>query len=120
MPATSAGMTSGSGEAAHPSESSGHTRIGAVGSIAAGHKEDYRTGTQLEVGECSSVGGCVMVRQTTGHVTEGAKAESTKAQRRAAADKIRKMLRTLKTSKKVIKQLDDEQAEYLERLRKHL
>ena len=61
-----------------------------------------------------------MVRQTTGHVTEGAKAESTKAQRRAAADKIRKMLRTLKTSKKVIKQLDDEQAEYLERLRKHL
>ena len=92
----------------------------AVGSIAAYPKEDYRTGTQLEVSECSSVGGCVMVRQTTGHVTEGAKAESTQAQRRAAADKIRKMLRKLKTNTKAIRQLDDEQAEYLERLRKHL
>jgi hypothetical protein len=58
-----------------------------------------------------------MVGQTTGHVTEGLnKAESTKAQRRAAAVKIRRC----KADTKTIRHLDDEQTEYLERLRKHL
>jgi hypothetical protein len=68
-------------------------------------------------------GDCVMVGQTAGHVTEGAglkKAESTKAQRRAAADKIRKMIRKCKADTKTIRRLDDEQTECLERLRKHL
>ena len=64
-----------------------------------------------------------MVGQTAGHVTEGAglnKAESTKAQRRAAAVKIKKMIRRCKADTKTIRHLDDEQTEYLERLRKHL
>ena len=62
-----------------------------------------------------------MVRQTGGHLTEGAglKTESTKAERRAAADKIRKMLRKCKADTKTIRRIDDEQTEYLERLRKH-
>ncbi len=63
-----------------------------------------------------------MVGQTTGHLTEGAelkKAESGKAERRAAADKIRKMIRKCKANTKAIRQLDDEQIEYLRRLRKH-
>ena len=62
-----------------------------------------------------------MVGQTTGHITEGAglkKAESGKAQRRAAADKIRKMIRKCKADTKAIRQMDDEQADYLARLRK--
>jgi len=65
----------------------------------------------------------VMVGQTAGHVTEGAglkKAESTKVQRRAAAAKIKKMIRKCKADTKTIRQLDDEQTEFLERLRKHL
>jgi hypothetical protein len=65
----------------------------------------------------------VMVGQTTGHVTEGAglkKAESTKAERRTAAAKIRKMIRKCKADTKTIRQLDDAQTEFLERLRKHL
>ena len=60
--------------------------------------------------------------ETAGHVTEGAglkKAESGKVQRRAAADKIRKMIRKCKADTKAIKRLDDEQTEFLERLRKH-
>ena len=64
-----------------------------------------------------------MVGQAAGHSTEGAelkKAESGKLQRRAAAAKIRKMIRKCKADTKAIKQLDDEQTEYLERLRKHL
>jgi len=62
-----------------------------------------------------------MVGQTTGHLTEGAgpKAESGKAERRAAADKIKKMIRKCKANTKAIRQLDDEQIEYLRRLRKH-
>jgi hypothetical protein len=67
-------------------------------------------------------GGGVMVGQATGHETEGAKlkkAESGKAERRAAADQIRKMIRTCKANTKAIRQMDDEQAEYLKRLRKH-
>ena len=63
-----------------------------------------------------------MVGQTTGHLTESAelnKAESGKAQRRAAAAKIRKMIRKCKANTKAIRQLDDEQIEYLRRLRKH-
>lgn len=60
--------------------------------------------------------------ETAGHVTGGAglkKAESGKVQRRAAADKIRKMIRKCKADTKAIKRLDDEQTEFLERLRKH-
>jgi hypothetical protein len=67
-------------------------------------------------------GGCVMMRQTPGHLTEGAElktAQSGKAQRRAAADKIRKMIRKCKADTKAIRQMDDEQTEYLKRLRKH-
>lgn len=69
------------------------------------------------------LGDCVMMRQTSDHLTEGAepkKAESGKPQRRAAAEKIRKMIRKCKADTKAIKRLDDEQTEYLERLRKHL
>jgi hypothetical protein len=64
-----------------------------------------------------------MMGQTGDRLTEGAelkKAESGKLQRRAAADKIRKMIRKCKADTKAIKQLDDEQTEFLERLRKHL
>ena len=63
-----------------------------------------------------------MVGQPAGHLTEGAelkKAESGEAQRRAAAHKIRKMIRKCKADTKAIKRLDDEQTKYLERLRKH-
>ena len=63
-----------------------------------------------------------MAGQAAGHFTEGAelnKAESGKARRRAAADKIRKMIRKCKADTKAIAQLDDEQAEYLQRLRRH-
>ena len=63
-----------------------------------------------------------MVGQSTGHLTEGAglkTAESGKVQRRAAADKIKKMIRKCKADTKAIKRLDDEQTEYLEKLRKH-
>jgi hypothetical protein len=66
-------------------------------------------------------GECVVAGHTAGHLTEGAalnRAESGKARRRAAADKIRKMIRKCKADKKAIGQLDDEQAEYLQRLRK--
>jgi flagellar biosynthesis chaperone FliJ len=58
---------------------------------------------------------------SAGHVTEGGlkKAESGKAERRAAADKIKKMIRKCKANTKAIRQMDDEQTEYLKRLRKH-
>ena len=62
-----------------------------------------------------------MVGQTTGHVTGGGKlkkSESGKADRRAAADKIKKMIRKCKADTKAIRQMDDEQAEYLKRLRR--
>jgi hypothetical protein len=90
--------------------------------IAAGHEEEYRADTQLEASECFfGWGGCVMVGQTAGHSTAGAEpktADSGKAQRRAAADKIKKMIRKCKADTKAIRQLDDEQLEYLKRLRK--
>ena len=60
-----------------------------------------------------------MGRAISGHLDEGA-AEPEKRQRRAAAHKIRKMIRKCKADTKAIRQLDDEQTEYLERLRKHL
>jgi flagellar biosynthesis chaperone FliJ len=60
-----------------------------------------------------------MGRAISGHLNEGA-AEPEKRQRRAAAHKIRKMVRKCKAYKKAIKRLDDEQKEFLERLRKHL
>jgi hypothetical protein len=80
-----------------------------------------------------------MVGRTAGHETAGhlskaaaqgsgqdagqdarfGKTESGKAQRRAAAEKIRKMIRKCKADAKGIRQLDDEQAEYLQRLRKN-
>jgi hypothetical protein len=64
-------------------------------------------------------GDCVMGRAISGHLNEGA-AEPEKRKRRAAAHKIRKMIRKCKADTKAIRQLDDEQTEYLERLRKHL
>ena len=63
-----------------------------------------------------------MVGQTVGHSAGGGelkKTESGKAERRAAADKIKKMIRKCKADTKAIRQLDDEQLEYLKRLRKH-
>ena len=61
-----------------------------------------------------------MVGHTAGHSAGGAgKAESGKAQRRAAADKIKKMIRKCKANTKAIRQMDDEQTEYLKRLRRH-
>jgi hypothetical protein len=63
-------------------------------------------------------GDCVMGRAISGHLNEGA-AEPEKRERRAAAHKIRKMIRKCKADTKAIRQLDDEQTEYLERLRKH-
>jgi hypothetical protein len=56
---------------------------------------------------------------SAGHVTEGGlkKAESGKAERRAAADKIKKMIRKCKANTKAIRQMDDEQTEYLKSLR---
>jgi len=60
-----------------------------------------------------------MGRAISGHLNEGA-AESEKRQRRAAAYKIRKMVRKCKADTKAIKRLDDEQKEFLERLRKQL
>jgi hypothetical protein len=60
-----------------------------------------------------------MGRAKSERLNEGA-TEPEKRQRRAAAHKIRKMIRRCKADTKAIKQLDDEQTEYLERLRKHL
>lgn len=52
------------------------------------------------------------------HLNEGAAAPE-KRQRRAAAYKIRKMIRKCKAETKSINRIDDEQKEYLDRLRKH-
>jgi len=59
-----------------------------------------------------------MGRAISEHLNEGA-ADPEKRERRAAAHKIRKMIRKCKADTKAIKQLDDEQTEFLERLRKH-
>ena len=59
-----------------------------------------------------------MGRAISEHLNEGA-AEPQKRQRRAAAHKIRKMVRKCKSETKSINKLDDEQREFLERLRKH-
>jgi hypothetical protein len=64
-----------------------------------------------------------MVGQTFDHSNQGAeqqKAESGKLQCRAAALKIKKIIRRCKADTKTIKRLDDEQKELLERMRKHL
>jgi acyl-CoA reductase-like NAD-dependent aldehyde dehydrogenase len=64
----------------------------------------------------------MMGRTITEHLDEGAelkRAESRKPQRRAAARKIGKMITRCKAETKAIKRLDDEQKEFLERLRKH-
>jgi hypothetical protein len=57
------------------------------------------------------------------HLNEGAEqtnASSEKLKRRAAAArKIGKIIKKCKAETKVIKRLDDEQKEFLERLRKH-
>ena len=58
-----------------------------------------------------------MGRAISEHLNEGA-AEPEKRQRRAAAHKIRKMVRKCKADTKAITRLDDEQKEFLERLRK--
>ena len=63
-----------------------------------------------------------MMGQTANHLKEGAelnKAESGKLQRRATARKIGKIIKRCKADTKAIKRLDDEQKEYLERIRKH-
>jgi TRAP-type C4-dicarboxylate transport system substrate-binding protein len=59
-----------------------------------------------------------MGRAISEHLNEAA-AEPEKRQRRAAAHKIRKMVRKCKSETKSINKLDDEQREFLERLRKH-
>ncbi|MGC1899369.1 MAG: hypothetical protein WA716_11785 [Pseudolabrys sp.] len=59
-----------------------------------------------------------MGRAISEHLNEGA-AEPEKRQRRAAAHKISKMVRKCKSETKSINKLDDEQREFLERLRKH-
>jgi hypothetical protein len=59
-----------------------------------------------------------MGRAISEHLNEGA-AEPEKRQRRAAAHKIRKMVRKCRSETKSINKLDDEQREFLERLRKH-
>jgi len=60
-----------------------------------------------------------MGRAISEHLNEDA-AEPEKRRRRVEAHKIRKMIRKCKAATKAIKQLDDEQTDYLERLRKHL
>jgi len=64
-----------------------------------------------------------MIGQTVAdHLNEGAErtnARSEKLKRRAAARKIGKIIRKCKAETKAIKRLDDEQKEFLERLRKH-
>jgi hypothetical protein len=51
--------------------------------------------------------------------TELSKVEPEKYQSRTAARKIRKIIRKCKAETKAINRLDDEQKEFLERLRKH-
>ena len=56
------------------------------------------------------------------HLNEGAeesKVGSKKLQRRAAARKIGEIIKRCKADTKEIKRLDNEQNEFLERLRKH-
>ncbi|MGA8394044.1 MAG: hypothetical protein WCF55_24410 [Pseudolabrys sp.] len=64
-----------------------------------------------------------MMGQTVAdHLNEGAEqtnASSEKLKRRAASRKIGKIIKKCKAETKVIKRLDDEQKEFLERLRKH-
>jgi hypothetical protein len=60
-----------------------------------------------------------MRRTISEYLNDGA-AEPEKRQRRAAAHKIRKMIRKCKAETKSINRLDDEQKEYLESLRKHI
>ena len=64
-----------------------------------------------------------MLGQTVAdHLNEGGEqtsASSKKLKRRAASRKIRKIIKKCKTETKLIKRLDDEQKEFLERLRKH-
>ena len=64
-----------------------------------------------------------MMRQTiTEHLNEGtelSKVEPEKYQGRTAARRIRKIIRKCKAETKAINRLDDEQKEFLERLRKH-
>jgi hypothetical protein len=63
-----------------------------------------------------------MVGQTiSGHLNEGVelnKAAPERLQRRAAAGKIRKMINRCKAETEAIKKLDNEQKEYLERIRR--
>jgi hypothetical protein len=59
-----------------------------------------------------------MGRALSGPSNENA-AEPDKRKARAEAHKIRKMIRKCKADTKAIRQLDDEQAEFLQRLRRH-
>ena len=63
-----------------------------------------------------------MMGQTVDYSNQGAElktSESGKIRRRAAAHKIGKMIKKCKAETKAIKRFDDEQKEYLERMRKH-
>ena len=64
----------------------------------------------------------MMGQKITEHLNEGAelsKIEPENYQGRTAARKIRKIIRKCKAETKAINRLDDEQKEFLERLRKH-
>lgn len=65
----------------------------------------------------------MMGQSITEHLSEGAEQDKTgseKLQRRAAARKIGKIIKKCKAETKAVKRLDDEQKEFLERLRKHI
>jgi hypothetical protein len=74
-------------------------------------------------GECFDWGDCVMIGQAISeHFNEGVelKAEPERYRGRSGARKIRKIIKRCKADTEAIKRLDDEQKEFLERLRKHL
>jgi hypothetical protein len=74
-------------------------------------------------GECFDWGDCVMIGQAISeHFNEDVelKAEPERYRGRSGARKIRKIIKRCKADTEAIKRLDDEQKEFLERLRKHL
>ena len=78
---------------------------------------------QFEFGEGLSVeeiGSWWVKRSIIQTKAQNRKRQSGKTQRRAAALKIKKIIRRCKADTKTIKRLDDEQKELLERMRKHL
>ena len=64
----------------------------------------------------------MMGQRIVEHLNEGAElgnVKSEKLQRRARAHKIGKIIRRCKAETKALKKLDDEQKEYLERMRRN-